>query len=238
MSRLNDLLNAHVSLLLTDEAGASADFLLHQFLVSAFKSPDARCAFLSTSGDLTRWKSLCSRSGLNLDLKVNNGTYHFIDGSSITPDSPDNLKTLYLDTKGLLETWSQEGGPKFVVLDDTSSLEWIGFESSEIIRFTRALVALARQHGTTLIVRHHSAISEEPDDVQRVLLQLFTYHIETRSLSSGRSSSVSGEIAVHPLPANACAQPVLLIPRKHALQYRLSDASVTYFERGTGQAVL
>ncbi|VDC07129.1 unnamed protein product [Peniophora sp. CBMAI 1063] len=238
MSRLNDLLAARQPLLLTDEAGASADFLLHQALLTVFKLPDARCVFVSTSGDLTRWKSLCSRNGLNLDAKLQTGAFRFVDGSSVAPESSDGLKTLYLDIQGLLESWSQDAAPKLVIVDNASSFEWVGFEPTPVVRFIRALAALRRKHSSGLILRHHLAVPDEPDDVLRALFQLCTYHIEAKSLASGRSSSVSGEIAVHPLPANKSSNPLLLIPRKNALQYRLGDTSVSYFERGTGQAVL
>jgi hypothetical protein len=86
-------------------------------------------------------------------------------------------------------------------------------------------------------VRYHVAATDDLDSVLRILLQLSAYHIEVLPLSSGKSGSVSGEIALHAgvaLPGT----PLRVIPRSHALQYRLGDYHATYFERGTGHAVL
>jgi hypothetical protein len=107
----------------------------------------------------------------------------------------------------------------------------------------------------TLIVRHHLTTPDEIDDLFRHLLQISTYHLEVRSLASGRSGAVSGEvpcsklvaifefadgsaqIALHACPSTTDNQ-VHLLPRSSALQYRLTDTGAVFFERGTGAAVL
>ena len=50
------------------------------------------------------------------------------------------------------------------------------------------------QLNVAFVVRHHVVDSSDPDDLQRHLLQLCTYHIEVLALSSGRSGAVSGEV--------------------------------------------
>ena len=108
------------------------------------------------------------------------------------------------------------------------------------------------QESATLIIRHHLVLPQV-DDVFRRLLQISTYHLEVRSLSSGRSGTISGEvsrnqfqgiayphylqIALHPGPSTLNS-PIKLIPRTSALQYQLTDTGPIFFERGTGAAVL
>jgi len=112
----------------------------------------------------------------------------------------------------------------------------------------------------TLVVRHHIVAPPEPDAFLQHLLQLCTYHIEVRPLASGRSGAVSGEVSIlAPLSVprkltNAskyqnvkiCVHlgPSMkdtkehLIPRALALQYRLTESSAVFFEKGTSTGVL
>jgi hypothetical protein len=50
------------------------------------------------------------------------------------------------------------------------------------------------QSNASLIIRHHVVTPTEPDDLLRQLLQICTYHMDVRPLSSGRSGAVSGEV--------------------------------------------
>jgi len=240
MPPLNELFSVADTVLLTDELGAPADFLIHQTLVSHFKNtnrPDARCAFISVAGDLVRWRTLCLKSGVNLDSKIKDRLFVFIDASAISPNPPGALLELFTKLKLEIEDVFAEDGPNLLIVDDLSTLEWIGFPAPELSRFARALSAICMTQRASLVFRQHIAVKDEPDDVFSILLQLSSYHVEVRSLSSGRSGSVSGEIAVHPCP-RLSGKPVLHIPRQQALQYRLADTSVVYFEKGTDSAVL
>jgi hypothetical protein len=50
-------------LLVTDELPSPADFILHQILATQMKdSTGNRCALLSVSGDLARWKAVAAKS--------------------------------------------------------------------------------------------------------------------------------------------------------------------------------
>ncbi|KAI0030699.1 hypothetical protein K488DRAFT_53678 [Vararia minispora EC-137] len=236
MSHLADLFRLPEPVLVTDDIGASADFLLYQ-VISAFKHSQARCIFISVSGDLARWRALCSKTGLSLDAKIKDGSFLFVDVSASMPRFATSLPSIFESTKSYVEASFSEATLKLVVLDSLSTLEWIGFSATEVTRFARGLTALCTKHNASLVFRHHVAVQDEPDDVFRTLYQLAAYHIEVRSLSSGRSGSVTGEIAVHPCP-RLNTEPILNIPRKQALQYRLTDSGATYFQRGTGQVVL
>lgn len=49
---------------------------------------------------------------------------------------------------------------------------------------------------------------------------------------------VSGEIALHAGPSTIGREGVKTIPRSAAIQYRLSDSGVIWFERGNATGVL
>ncbi|KAL4078303.1 hypothetical protein V8B97DRAFT_1251666 [Scleroderma yunnanense] len=99
------------------------------------------------------------------------------------------------------------------------------------------LNTLCTKSGSTLVIRHHILNASEPDTVFQLLLQLCSYHVEVRPLSSGRSGAVSGEICLHPGPSTG--DPNLgSIPRTTALQYRLTDGGAIFFNKGTSEGVL
>ncbi|PFH45667.1 hypothetical protein AMATHDRAFT_158260 [Amanita thiersii Skay4041] len=240
-----------IVLLITDELSAPADFLLHRSLQQHLKEVgngnkdigSRHVTLLSVSESLARWKALASRVNLNLDQHISAGTLEIIDVLSHVAPPPASttspttvLKPIFDLTLRTLEKAS--GASKLVILDDVSTLEWIGFPLPDIWRFTRALSAACRKAGATLIVRHHNVTPGEPDDLFFHLLQLCTYHLEVRGLLTGRSGAVSGEIALHPGAATIVNGSVNLLPRSRALQYRLTDASAVFFEKGTGAAVL
>jgi len=56
-------------------------------------------------------------------------------------------------------------------------------------------------------------------------------------LSSGKSGAVSGEVALH-FGLTLGKEPIRSIPRKQALQYRLTDYGVVFFDKGTCGSVL
>jgi len=101
-------------------------------------------------------------------------------------------------------------------------------------------ITLPTQANATLLVRHHVlSIGAEPalDDVFRALHAMCTYHMEVLPLASGRSGTVSGQVALHAgvgVPRGG----VRLLPRSVALQYKLTDGGAVFFERGTGAGVL
>ncbi|KAH9969260.1 hypothetical protein BGW80DRAFT_1335304 [Lactifluus volemus] len=127
--------------------------------------------------------------------------------------------------------------PPLLIFDELACFEWIGHSSADVSRFVRALVACCAKSGVLLAVRYHIATLDDLDNVLRILLQLSAYHIEVLPLSSGKSGAVSGEISLH-AGAALVGPPRRVIPRSRALQYRLGEYHATYFERGTGNAVL
>ena len=167
---------------------------------------------------------------------MDSGSLVFVEASSSLSQPPDSdsgnpsyelsLRSLFDSILDVLSSTSRRASTevlseRLVILDDVSTLEWIGFSFLDVCRFVRALVAACRRvsrqffgkkksrsscidafpyfffkENATLIVRHHLVLPEV-DDLFRRLLQISTYHLEVRSLSSGRSGTVSGEVSRH-----------------------------------------
>ncbi|TFY55918.1 hypothetical protein EVG20_g9141 [Dentipellis fragilis] len=227
--------------LITDQLAAPADFVLHNILGSHLKGKkDTSAVILSVSEPLARWKTVASRSNLDLTKKTTDGALTFIDvakETAIAEPTQTYLHSLFGRIRLQIEE-SPSSKSLLLILDDVTTLEWIGFPTLVLARFLRSLIALCTKFGVTLLVRHHTPIPDEPDDLFRILVQLCHYQVEVMPLSSGRSGAVSGELALHACPSAVPFASVRPIPRTHALQYRLTDSGAVFFQRGTGQVVL
>ena len=129
---------------------------------------------------------------------------------SPSSDPVESLRPVYDELRGMLREFGEE---TLVIVDDLSSLVWIGVSTQEVSRFTRAICALCRkvralqysqqaaylnprQANVSLVLRHHVVTPGELDDLLRLLLQLCTYRVEVFPLASGRSGSVSGQVCL------------------------------------------
>ncbi|KZT30797.1 hypothetical protein NEOLEDRAFT_1052965 [Neolentinus lepideus HHB14362 ss-1] len=236
-----DLLSSRQVVIVTDQILSPANFLLHRTLASHFKDhKDARCIVLLVSESISRWNAIASRATVNLAALIESQALRFLD---MVKDIQPHLGTDDSTRSTLIRSLLQEQGdaqadqPTLILLDDISTLEWMGYATNELVKFLRALSILARKGNASLVVRHHVITPDTPDVLFRFLLQLCTYHIDVRPLSSGRSGAVNGEISLYRGPSNGTAH-VKTTPRQRAVQYRLTDATAVYFEKGTGQAVL
>ncbi|KAH9957340.1 hypothetical protein BC827DRAFT_1138180 [Russula dissimulans] len=237
----SELLTSSGPVLFTDQLASPGDFLLHQLLSEYVKNfPGGKCVIISTSHCLTKWKAIASRSGFNLDQKLDQGSIVFIDIPTQLPDLSPSQGTTLLPVLDIIKPHiliPHGAAPPLAIFDELSSFEWIGHSASDVSRFARALVTSCTKNNVFLAIRYHIASPDDLDSILRVLLQLATYHIEVLPLPSGKSGAVSGEIALHPGVA-LNSTPRRVIPRSRALHYRLREYHATYFERGTGHAVL
>ncbi|TBU48651.1 hypothetical protein BD309DRAFT_949243 [Dichomitus squalens] len=231
-------------LLITDELLASADFLLHHFLARHLKeSKDSASMIVFLSEDIGRWKAIAGKSNVNLSGHMDNQRLSLIDAMSLISPALESstmvpLRDLYDGIRDALQNHANHREQSMlVILDDLATLEWIGIAVEEVAQFSRALCALCRQRNAALVLRHHIVSPGEPDEVFKRLLQLCDYHLDVFPLSSGRSGSVSGQVALHCGHASAEATN-RLISRNAAVQYRLTDTGSTFFDRGTGNGVL
>ncbi|GAW01311.1 hypothetical protein LENED_002899 [Lentinula edodes] len=133
------------------------------------------------------------------------------------------------------ESEGNRGG--IIILDDITTLHWTGLASPlELGRFCRALRGLCVKNDAVLVIRHHVLSDKEAsgDLLFRSLHALCTYHMDIQPLSSGRSGVVSGQIALHQGPNSTSTKTSIVQtrPRSRALQYKLTDTSAVYFERG------
>ncbi|KAG2135463.1 hypothetical protein DEU56DRAFT_913302 [Suillus clintonianus] len=235
-----DLVSSRRLLLITDQLPAPADFLLHRFLHLHLKqSKIANCIVLAVSESLERWKSVASKANINV---AQNESFQFIDIFDQHPHGEGNtndlsLKSIYDLLSVKLSDSRINGQIPLVILDDITSLEWLGVSLLDLSRFSRALRTLCVKMDAALVVRHHIVTPPEPDALLQHLLQLCTYHIEVRPLASGRSGAVSGEICVHLGPGMKDTKEHF-ISRTSALQYRLTESSAMFFEKGTSTGVL
>ncbi|KAJ7595977.1 hypothetical protein C8J56DRAFT_923677 [Mycena floridula] len=215
-----------ICVLVTDEISSPADFFLHETVASHFKkSRTSKCIILSVAEGLTKWQAIAAKSNLNLGQRITAGSLRFVNVVGAPFSNTFQLLTSILDSDTT------------VILDDVATLEWIGYSALDVTRFCRAIRALCSKMNATLILRHHIVTSGDPDDLFRQLLQICTYHVDVRPLASGRSGTVSGEVALHPGP-NAVDSSVKPVTRSCAIQYRLTDAGAVFFERGTSSSVL
>lgn len=239
-----DLVSSHRLLLITDQLPAPADFLLHRFLHLHLKqSKTAKCIVLAVSESLERCKSVASKANTNV---AHNESFQFIDVLDQFPPLQDrgeghtndiSLKCIYDLLSVKLSDSRTNGQIPLVILDDITSLEWLGVSLVDLSRFARALRTLCVKMDAALVVRHHIVTPSEPDTLLRHLLQLCTYHIEVRPLASGRSGAVSGEVCVHLGPSMKDTNEHV-ISRTSALQYRLTESSAVFFDKGTSTGVL
>ncbi|KAG2342813.1 hypothetical protein BDR05DRAFT_885305 [Suillus weaverae] len=239
-----DLVSSRRLLLITDQLLAPADFLLHRFLHLHLKqSKTAKCIVLAVSESLERCKSVASKANTNVP---HNESFQFLDVFDQFPPLQDrgeghtndiSLKCIYDLLSVKLSDSRTNGQIPLVILDDITSLEWLGVSLVDLSRFVRALRTLCVKMDAALVIRHHIVTPPEPDALLRHLLQLCTYHIEVRPLSSGRSGAVSGEICVHLGPSMKDTNEHV-ISRASALQYRLTESSAVFFDKGTSTGVL
>ncbi|KAJ6518672.1 hypothetical protein C8R45DRAFT_1057519 [Mycena sanguinolenta] len=237
-----------ILLLVTDQLASPADFVLHRALIDHLKGTNLenskKAIVFSVSQDLTRWTAITAKSNLHLDQKISSGALIFVDVlERVRPPDTDSSAPILrpiLDTvTSVLE--QHNGSDVLVIVDDLSTLDWIGFSVLDITRFCRALAAACRKANATLLIRQHvlTPSTAEPmlDDLFRALQQMCTYHMEILPLASGRSGAVSGQVALHGGPGTPRGG-VKLLGRSSALHYKLTDTGAVFFERGTGAGVL
>jgi len=234
------------SVLITDRLPSPADFLLHRYFATHIKeSKEAKCIVIDTTDSQTKWKLLAGKSGINLPPLVASESAVFLDAIDkvIFPEGATHgestpLRLLYDCIQSIFEKWNQRPpSSKLVIVDDLSSLEWIGLPLVDLKLFSRAIFTLCRKFNASLIIRHHIVNAQEIDDLHRHLMQLCTHYVDVLPLSTGRSGSVSGQVTLRPGPILATPS-YKVITRSSAIQYRLTETGVMFFDRGTGSTVL
>ncbi|KAF9500318.1 hypothetical protein BDN71DRAFT_1382349 [Pleurotus eryngii] len=224
------------TLLVTDELFSPADFIMHSHVAAQAKDRSYRCLIVSILPDVSRWKAIAAKSNVNIAEKVTSGSITFIDVLPlIRPSRGEDISRLHDLFDAVSSNLSRFNSNPDVILDGVSSLQWMGIPSLDVVRFCRAVRGLCRKSGSTLLIRHHVVTRTQPDDVFQMLLQLCTYYVDVRPLASGRSGAVSGEITLYFGPSTHSIQGV---QGNRRLQYRLSDNSAVFFERGMAGGIL
>ncbi|KAG9123662.1 hypothetical protein FRC07_014358 [Ceratobasidium sp. 392] len=244
--------------LITDSPASSAQFYVHALLQSQLKRETSGCILVSVDHDLGHISAVAARSNLNLSNSLRTRSLVYVDAFSAASHPPGSLdystavpgvilcprleaslRPLYDVIQRAFNEISPTAAERLLILGDLSTLEWIGVPPVEITRFVRAVRALAVRHTAGLAITYHPPTPTLPieSDVLRELITCCDVHVEVRELSSGLSSAVSGEVALH--PGFTLPDPTFVpIPRDRAVQYRLTDGGVVWFERGTSAGVL
>ncbi|KAG8680705.1 hypothetical protein FRC09_018036 [Ceratobasidium sp. 395] len=246
-------------LLITDTPASSAQFLIHGLLQSQLKREAelGGCILVSVDHELAHISAVAARSNLNLQSCLRTRSFVHVDALSVShppdglglalaapgvivcPPLEASLRPLYDVIERAFTELAPSAVKRLLILGDISTLEWIGTPPAEINRFVRAVRALAIRNSAGLVITYHSPTLALPieSDVLRELITCCDLHAEVRELTSGLSSAVSGEVALH--PGFTLPDPDFVpIPRERAVQYRLTDGGVVWFERGTSAGVL
>ncbi|KLO07577.1 hypothetical protein SCHPADRAFT_932339 [Schizopora paradoxa] len=238
-------------ILVTDTMQAPAEFILQRIITSHLRNPEARVVIASCLDGISHWKSTSSKfsSGISLASRISAGSVVFIDELDRLFQSPSDspidvlaLSSLFCKLSEAMERDSDRssGGEGLLVLDGLSSFEWMGMPMIHLKRFIRALFALCTKRSFSLLIRHHRTDNGQTDEFLRLYLQLAAFHLEVLPLSTGRSGAISGEVNVLRGPAliESESRQQEVLQRTSAIQYRLLDSGLLFFERGTSAGIL
>ncbi|KAG8934106.1 hypothetical protein FRC02_010589 [Tulasnella sp. 418] len=233
-------------LFITDALASRGDFMIYSALVNHFKNPKPGRAVIVTSRDVQHWRAISLKVNLNLNAHLASEKLKFVSPSvddlflSNSPPNQDGCPVVNL-FHTLKTTFASNGetereGNALIILDDLAMFEWIGIEQVKLVRFLRALRALAREFNASVIILYHQ-LDNSLNDVVQYLLSWAQCHLRISSLTSGLSGAVSGEIWWQ--VGMAANDPDFVTrPKAQALHYKLLESGPTYFERGTGGGVL
>ncbi|KZT62852.1 hypothetical protein CALCODRAFT_478760 [Calocera cornea HHB12733] len=241
-------------LLVNDRIASPGQFILHHILAGALKDVSATCVLVSFLEPLDHWKSIQNKMGVALPTYASRKSFIFVDAFSqitmpptsprsqdslvvppIDPDSPVPLRPLFDTIMGAVRSADPEL-PKLVLFDEVSLLEWLVPNQVEVTRFWRAVLALKEKLGFGLVVLQSLDASQSA--MVDLLVSSSTMHLEISALASGRSSAVTGEIALQRGPLSLPDDASYKAARKQALQYRLTESGAVWIERGTGGGML
>ncbi|GJJ11570.1 hypothetical protein Clacol_005805 [Clathrus columnatus] len=245
---------------------SSADFILHRVLAQNLqRGSSVHITLISLEREFAQWRAIAAKNNIQLSTFLQNGNMTYIDGLSISASSQassgksdmgpgyyiapsifqdvDKVTLHYLYT--ILETTLQSTRTKshMLIFDSPSILEFLGVPSLEITRFIRAVLSLYRSNSTSSLVLFRGHITSPltttttPFDtpVLRLLVSLAHAHVEVLSLRTGRSGAVSGEVCVHPGIGDLVNRQG---GRRTAIQYKLTDSGVVFFQKGMSKGVL
>ncbi|KZO98066.1 hypothetical protein CALVIDRAFT_597067 [Calocera viscosa TUFC12733] len=241
-------------LLVNDRIAAPGEFILHHVLAASLKDSTAECVLVSFLERLDHWKAIQSKLGVTLETYATRKSFVFVDAFSqitmppssprsqdplvvppIDPEASVPLRPLFDTIVGALRSVDPEL-PKLLLFDEVSLLEWLVPSQAEVTRFWRALFALKQKMGFGLVVLQ--SLDASHNHMIEFLLSSCTMHLEISPLASGRSSAVTGEIAMQRGPLSVSDGPSYKAVRKQALQYRLTESGAVWIERGTGGGML
>lgn len=175
--------------------------------------------------------------------ELNMGEGYHTAPSAFQSTDAITLKGLYSTLERTLQ--KRQSQPHVLILDSPCILDFIGVPSLDITRFIRAVAGLYRSNALSSIIFVRDHITCPPSEtstpfdapVLRLLVSISHVHVEVRSLRTGRSGAISGEVSLHPGGAGGS-----MVKgqggRMAAVQYKLTDSGAVFFQRGMSKGVL
>ncbi|KAJ3046848.1 Elongator subunit elp6 [Rhizophlyctis rosea] len=239
-------------ILLTDELSADGSFLIHHFIGRQLKKDvtQSRVLLVGLAQSQDHYLNVGKKLGYNLTTSSRASTFHFLDPLSPTIPVPSHttdpkasqtfVQSLYktIATK-LLDTRATEGYAISwsLIFDDISLLLYSGIAVQDVLWLVgacRALIINLRGH---LVVLSHADVTTTEDVEQtalnRSLGHMSDYMLEVRSLESGVTHGVTGQLSL-------MKGPLLDDPNFHpqVLHYTITDSCVQFSAKGYSGGVL
>ncbi|ORY96195.1 hypothetical protein BCR43DRAFT_473816 [Syncephalastrum racemosum] len=245
---------AHI--VLSDSLQASANFLLHHFIVNHLKA-NRKVVLVGLSQIFNHYFLIGRKLGVNLQASKQSGQFVFLDAlthlnsyTKRTPYPPERVPSA--PTAVLDGSCSSDALPSFLstiqshlsenallILDDTSVLLDTGFDASSIYDFIYTLKhTLAEKQGTLISVVHadESGVEDvDQDAFVRTMLHSADLVLQVQALQSGFARDVHGQLCILPGPQHI---PDDTIPPAQALHYKILDNTAEFFARGVSRGVL
>lgn len=205
------------TIMISDEVGCDADFLVNHFL-HAFVKAESPTVFLHLAQTFSHYNLVGAKCGVNLQSGMEKESLAAIDGmkllsEALTPSAScdKSLTRILFDavieavdaTVSKLDQSSLPHPPLLILIDDLSLLSGLGVSNRHVIAFVHSLRRRLASLPATLFFRLHGDIEDEDDldEDETHLVKLFAHrvdaHFRVRGLSTGYCRDVHGAIDLY-----------------------------------------
>ena len=235
---------AHETIVISDK-DIDGNFLLHHFLSHCINNNGKVC-LLGFNQTLTHYTNASQKLGVNLQKFIDKNNFIFIDVLKLIFDGficgDNDASSLFTDVNqpefslqpllDLIMVNITDDMPMMILLDDMCSLVNIGVPVQVIADFIHYCKTLTLHKVLSFVFLTH--LGEDPDYLllQSWLKYYATIEIDVRSLKTGYSKEISGEMCIlRRTPKHSST----ILKRLH---FKLLDKDVKFFAPGTSSAVL
>ncbi|KAJ3037050.1 Elongator subunit elp6 [Rhizophlyctis rosea] len=234
---------------ITDELSADGSFLLHHFIGRQLKHDDnsSQVFLVGLAQNQDHYLNVGKKLGYNLSTSTRAGRFQFYDVLSTSPSIPSHVinsaasqeyaKNVYRTIAEKLLSNRGADASCALIFDDISLLLYTGIAVKDVIWLVSACRSLATSLKGHLVVLSHADTTTQEDVEQTTLLRslghMADYLLEVRSLESGVTHGVTGQLSL-------VRGPVLDDPGFHPqlLHYSIGDSGVQFSAKGYSGGVL